>query len=160
MILNVHSYNDILSKNGLSHEYVQKATGLSKKTYLWILDNGYIEFETLERIADVAGCSVNEIAKPDYEGFSENVIEWVKDQAKATVTLSQRRIITRVRNLAKSRPDDCQIVAENKDGSIVAHIPVNWVKISPLKKVSEEHREKARQNMKVLHLKRGDTTHN
>lgn len=85
----------------------------------------------------MAGCSVNEIAKPDYEGFSENVIEWVKDQAKATVTLSQRRIITRVRNLAKSRPDDCQIVAENKDGSIVAHIPTSWIRINPTRELSE-----------------------
>ncbi len=54
----IEQYRSILSKKQLSDDYVQKATGLSKMTYLWILDRGFIEEETLERIADAIGCLV------------------------------------------------------------------------------------------------------
>lgn len=59
---------------------------------------------------------------------------------KATLSLSQRRTISRVRQLAKSHPEECQIIAENKDGSICAHIPVSWVRINPSRELSEEQR--------------------
>ena len=83
-------------------------------------------------------------------GCIENVIEFIKDEARATVTFSQGRYKTRVKQLAKSHPEECQIVAENQDGSICAHIPVEWVRISPPKAVSELQRrtgaEMARRN--------------
>lgn len=64
-------------------------------------------------IADTLGVAPKEIALPDYDGCSENVIEWTKDQDRATLTLSQRRTITRVRRLTEKHPEECQIVAEN-----------------------------------------------
>lgn len=144
MRLNIDNYQAILSEKQISHEYVRKATGLSERTYSWILDNGFIECDTLERIADSISCPVSDILKPDYEGYSENVIEWVKDEKIATLTLSQRRIISKVKGLAEKYPEQCQIVKENKDGSMYAHIPVSWVKISPPKKLSEKQLENAR----------------
>lgn len=75
------------------------------------------------------------------EGCIENCIEWIKDEERATLSLSQRRTISRVRQLAAQYPDQCQIVAENKDGSICAHIPVSWVKINPPRELSEEQRQ-------------------
>lgn len=63
--------------------------------------------------------------------YRENVIEFYADEKTATVTFTQGRYITRIRKLAESNPTECEIVAENKDGSIVAHIPVRWVKIYP-----------------------------
>lgn len=74
-------------------------------------------------------------------GCTENVIEFIRDEKRATVTFTQGRYKSRIRKLAKSHPEECQIVAENQDGSICAHIPVEWVKISPLKRVSNERRE-------------------
>ncbi|MDE5717126.1 MAG: hypothetical protein K2I53_05825 [Lachnospiraceae bacterium] len=79
--------------------------------------------------------------RSDYNEYSENVIEWVKDAKKATLTLSQRRTISRVKRLAKRYPDKCQILAENKDGSIYAHIPVSWVRINPEMKLTDEQRQ-------------------
>lgn len=140
MRLNTDNYRAILKEKRLSDEYVQKVTGLSKMTYFWILENGFIECETLERIADAVGCKVGDILRPDYEGYSENVIEWVRDGERATLSLSQRRTISRVKQLAKSHPEECQIVAENKDGSICAHIPVSWVRINPSRELSDEQR--------------------
>lgn len=40
---------------------------------------------------------VSEIFRPDYEGYAENVIEWVEDSKRAALSLSQRRTISRVR---------------------------------------------------------------
>lgn len=148
MRLNINNYREILAEKQLSHEYIQKTTGLSKKTYEWILKNGFIEHETLERIADVIGCQVRDILRPDYEGYSGNTIEWIKDAPKATLSLSQRGMITKIKRLAEKRPDECQILAENKDGSICAHIPVSWIKINLPMNLSEEQRKKQAERMR------------
>lgn len=84
---------------------------------------------------------------------NENVIEWLKDAKTAAVTLTQRRYITKVKKYAQSKPDECKVLAENADGSIFAHIPVSWVKISPPKEVSEEQREKAKDLVSFRHSK-------
>ncbi len=93
----------------------------------------------------------------DMEGCIENVIEFLLNEKRATVTFSQGRFKSRIRKLAKDYPEKCQIVAENKDGSICAHVPVDWVKISPLKKVSEAQRERAREQMQKYNSKYGST---
>lgn len=61
----------------------------------------------------------------------ENVIEFLVNQKIATVTLSQRKYVNRVRKLSQEFPEACQIVADNKDGSIMAHIPTRWIRINP-----------------------------
>lgn len=80
-------------------------------------------------------------------GCNENVIEFIKDEKRAMVTFTQGRYKGRIRKLAKSHPEECQIVAENQDGSMCAHIPVEWVKISPTKVVSESQRQASRRNI-------------
>ena len=77
----------------------------------------------------------------DTGDVQENAIEWLKGRKTATATLASRTTLnTRVRKLAKSKPDECQITDENQDGSIVAHIPVAWIKINPPKELTEEQR--------------------
>lgn len=149
MRLNVSNYLDILSKKQLTDEYVQKATGLSKMTYLWILKRGFIECSTLERIADAVGCPVEDILSPDYEGYAENVIEWVKDDKRATLSLSQRHTITRIKELAEKYPDKCEILTENKDGSLYAHIPVEWVRINPGMNLTDEQKAERAKRLKA-----------
>lgn len=77
---------------------------------------------------------------PRYYDNYENTIEWLKDDGTATLSLTQRRTITKIEKLAKQYPNECQIIARNNDGSICAHVPVSWIKISPKRKVSEEQR--------------------
>ena len=62
--------------------------------------------------------------------YRENAIEFYADEKTATVSFTQGRYITRIKKLAEKNPDECRIIEENKDGSIVAHIPTKWVKIS------------------------------
>ena len=88
------------------------------------------------------------------EGYSENVIEWIKDEKRATLTLSQRRTISRVKQLAEQYPDECQVLAENKDGSLYAHIPVSWIRINPGMELTEEQREKRAETMRENMAKR------
>lgn len=83
--------------------------------------------------------------------MNENCIEWLRDKEVATVTLCQRRMITKVFKLSEEHPQECEICAENLDGSIVAHIPVRWIKISPTRKTSEEQKEKARERLMQYH---------
>lgn len=81
MRLNVSNYRSVLGEKGLTNDQVCKSTGLSEKTLLWILENQYIEVSALERIANALGVAAGEIALPDSDGCTENVIEWIKDQA-------------------------------------------------------------------------------
>ncbi|MGN0250709.1 MAG: hypothetical protein ACI4EH_05025 [Oliverpabstia sp.] len=57
------------------------------------------------------------------------------------MTFSQGRYKTRIRRLAAEHPEECEIVAENKDGSLCAHIPVAWIKIFPPKQFTDEQRQ-------------------
>ena len=64
----------------------------------------------------------------------ENVLEFYKGSKVATVTLCAKRYINRVKKLAQKFPDEFEVVAENEDGSIVAHIPVKAIKINYTKR--------------------------
>lgn len=79
---------------------------------------------------------------------NENAIEFLKDQKQATGTFSQGRYISRIRKLAEQYPDECQITAENPDGTIVAHFPVRWIKINPPKELTEEQRAEIAERFK------------
>lgn len=60
----------------------------------------------------------------------ENVIEWVTGDDTITVTLSQRKYISKVRKLAAKWPSLVSILAENADGSILARLPLKALKLS------------------------------
>jgi hypothetical protein len=80
--------------------------------------------------------------------MNENVIEWLNNDNEVTVTLNQRRYISKVKKLQEKNPDEVRIVVENKDGSIVAKLPIKYIKISAPRKVSEEQRNQARERFK------------
>lgn len=73
---------------------------------------------------------------------NENVIEFLENQERATVTFSQGRFQSRIRKLAAEHPEECNIVAENPDGSLYVYIPTLWIKISPPRQFTEEQRQR------------------
>lgn len=77
-----------------------------------------------------------EIDNRDSDWFNthENVIEFTKNAETATVTLCQGRYVSKLKKLAKENPTEVHICKENSDGSIVAHIPVSYVKLSAPRK--------------------------
>lgn len=84
------------------------------------------------------------------DGCNENVIEFMTNDTRATLSFSQGRYKSVIRKLAEKHPEDCQIIADNEDGSICAHVPVSWLRISPPRQYTEEQRqqmgERLRQN--------------
>lgn len=47
-----------------------------------------------------------------------------------TVYAGEQKWRNRIRNLKERYPEDVEIVAENPDGSFVAHVPFRWLRIS------------------------------
>lgn len=73
--------------------------------------------------------------------LKENAIEFYKGDKRATGSFSQERYIIALKKYAEEYPDECQLVAENLDGSCVFHFPTKWVKVKPPKKMSDEQKE-------------------
>lgn len=152
MRLNVQKVRNIMQEKNLTEEMLCTRTGLYPRSLQWILDKGCVSEEAIERIADAVGIEVKEITLPDASVVNENVIEFITDSSRATVTFSQRRYKTRILKLAERRPGECEIVAVNAGGSICAHIPVSWIKIAPPKTVSENQRVQACKNFSKIEV--------
>ena len=87
--------------------------------------------------------------------ITENCSEFLRNDEIATVTFCQARFITKIRKLAEKFPDECQITHENKDGSIVAHVPVKWIKISKVdRQLTDEQRAELSERVKIAHAHR------
>lgn len=83
--------------------------------------------------------------------MNEFAIEWIKGGDYAGVTApSGTALKSKLIRFAREKPGEVEIISENEDGSIFAHIPVNYVKISPPRKVSEEQKEAASKRFKKM----------
>ena len=80
--------------------------------------------------------------------MKDNAIEWLTGDDRVTVTFDQLKYINKIKKLAEKHPE-VEIRAENKDGSITAHLPLNFIKISAPKQVSEEFKAKASERLKM-----------
>lgn len=148
MIINTKYYKELMQQKGLDISAICYKTGLTEKSVKWIFANGYSSVDAQERLASAVDAPMSEIVKAESKSFTENVIEFSKDEETATLSLSQGRYKSRIRKLAQSHPEECEIVAENKDGSLCAHVPVEWIKINPARKLSDEARERLSKHAK------------
>jgi hypothetical protein len=80
----------------------------------------------------------------------ENCIEWLNGQDRVTVTLSQGRFINKVKKLAEKHKE-VEIVKENEDGTLLAKLPLKFIKISAPRQITEEQREQARERFNAMH---------
>lgn len=159
MRLKTKEYKEIMRRKGLGTDQVCKSTGLSEFSLNWILDNGFTSDGTLKALAIAADVKLEEIIRPDPSDNIENGIEFIKDAETAVAQFSQGRFKTRIKRLAAKHPEECQILAENPDGTLLAHIPVEWVKISPPAARSELQRELSRKRMLAFHEKHTSVAH-
>ena len=142
MRLRTEAYKEIMQEKNLTTDQICKSTGLSGFSLNWILDNGgFTSDGTLKALALAAGVELKGIVRPDPSDNVENGIEFIKDAKTATVQFCQGRYKSRIKKLAAERPDECGILAENKDGTLLAHIPVEWVKIIPPRQLSDEQKK-------------------
>ena len=83
--------------------------------------------------------------------MNEFCIEWIKGRDYAGVTVpSGTALKSKLMRYAQERPDEVKLMAENKDGSAFFHIPINYIKVSPPRKVSEEQREAAGERFRKM----------
>lgn len=145
MRFNAKKYQDLMMEQELTVESICRITGLGAKSFQWIMNNGAVSEDAMERLAEVAGVPVGNLMLPDISGTTENMIEFAKQSARATVTFSQARYITRIKRLAEKHPGECEIVAIDKapgEGeTICAHIPTAWIRINPGKNLTEGQKE-------------------
>lgn len=151
MRLNGKMIMEAMGTKGLTEEMVCSRAGLGLRALQGILKDGFASGDAAGRIAEAVGVSVGEILLPEVTGNAENVIEFMKDSGRAAVSFSQGRYKSRIKKLAAERPEECEVVAENKDGSLCAHIPVAWIRISPPAARTEAQREMARERMQKYH---------
>lgn len=73
-----------------------------------------------------------------------------------TFSTSEKKWINEIYRLKKKYPDDVEICDVNKDGSIYGHIPAEWVKVKPKKKVNmtDEQREASKARLEIGRMKR------
>lgn len=85
------------------------------------------------------------------DSVNECIIEWLRGEKQATVTMpNNTRLKSRIVKYAEEYPDKVEITDINTDGSIVAHVPSKWIKISAPRKVSEEQKQVLSERMKKL----------
>ena len=77
--------------------------------------------------------------------MNEFAINWIKGADYAEVTVpSGTALKSKLLKYAEKRPEEVNHVIVNKDGSMVCHVPVSLIKVSPPRKVSDEQREASR----------------
>lgn len=93
--------------------------------------------------------------------MNEFVIEWTKKGEYAGVSVpSGTALKSKFMRYAKERPDEVKLIVENDDGSAFFHIPVNYVKVSPPRKVSDEQKKAAGERFKKMwEEKKGEMTY-
>lgn len=69
------------------------------------------------------------------------------DERVFVVTAAEPWSVAMVQRLKKQRPNEVNIRHTNKDGSLVAELPLDWMRIKPGKLVSEKQRETSRNNI-------------
>lgn len=83
--------------------------------------------------------------------MNEFVIEWIKRAEYAGITVpSGTALKSKLLKLADKNPKEVKIITVNKDGSLYAHMPISYVKISPPRQVSEEQKEAASERFKQM----------
>ena len=73
----------------------------------------------------------------------ETAWDHVSGDQKATFFTSEKKYIKRIYELMEEYPDAVELVAENQDGSVCVHIPVEWLRIRPKKKTNLTPEQKA-----------------
>lgn len=82
--------------------------------------------------------------------MTETSILRCSDQAYCQYGTNEIKLVNQLRKYAKEYPNEVQIIKENEDGYVYAHVPYNWFKgiRPPVKRhLSDEQREAAKERL-------------
>ena len=82
----------------------------------------------------------------------ETVYEHIKGSDTFTVTAAERWSIGMIRRLKEKYPDQVDIRYINQDGSVLAHLPIEWMRIVPKKRdtLTKEQRQANYERMRAV----------
>lgn len=141
MKFNGKRFRKIMRDRDMTVEEVSFKTGLHPKSIEFILDSGHASIDAIKRLAATIGMPIEELLVADEGNGVENIIEFITGSETATATLSQRRYQSRIKKLAASHPEECQVISENGGKVICARVPVAWIKINPRRNLSNRQRK-------------------
>ncbi len=83
--------------------------------------------------------------------MAETAFDYLTSEDYATFTTEEPKWIRKITALSQTHPNEVKIICtpEKNHGTLYAHIPKNWLKVSPPKKVSftDEQRAAAAERM-------------
>ncbi len=87
----------------------------------------------------------------------ETVYEHISGDETFTVTAAESWSVAMLRRLKEKYPDQVEIVYTNKDGSLMARVPFDWMRIVPKRRdtLTDEQRAIQAERMKALNLQAG-----
>lgn len=81
-------------------------------------------------------------------------LNWFHGEKEVSVTAASGSSLKyRILKYAESHPNEVRIEKENEDGSVFAHIPLSWVRVSPPRQLSPEQIEANRERLKAMREK-------
>lgn len=90
----------------------------------------------------------------------DNSMEWLTGQKIGAVTFSQKRMVNKIIKYAEEYPNDIEIIRINDDGTVYAHVPISWFKLSPPRKgreFTDEEKAEAAERLRVARKKKNET---
>ena len=71
----------------------------------------------------------------------ETVVSFTKGDDKIEVCTAMKKYINQILKFKEQYPDDVDIIAQNKDGSVYARVPLSWFRFVRPKAVRKEKEE-------------------
>lgn len=77
----------------------------------------------------------------------ENSVEWYTGENTITISITQRKMINYILKLAPKYPDEIKIICHPEDnfGTLLARLPLRYLKFRRPREVSEEQRERMKE---------------
>ena len=93
--------------------------------------------------------------------IKEMNVNWLGIDDMVSVTAYQKKMINQLMKLAEAHPDEVRVVAVNKDGTTVVHLPKKYVHVSfgerAKREMSEEQRAAAAERLKKAREKKAES---
>lgn len=100
------------------------------------------------------------MAKKKFNEIREFNVNWVDCDDMVSVTMYEKKYMNQINKLAEKHPDEIRIVAGNKDGTMVAHLPKKFVHVNfserTKREMDEDQRAAAAERLKVARQKKAE----
>ena len=70
--------------------------------------------------------------------MNETVYEHIKGSDTVTISAAERWSVAMIKKLSARYPDQVQILHENSDGSLLACVPFEWMRIKPKRRTASD----------------------